>query len=65
MAEPTPTPPRFEDLPVHVVSEWLGHKNVSMTLEIYAHVLPDMQEDAAATLGWLLHGPRDALKAGC
>ena len=37
-------------VPVHVVSERLGHKNVSMTLEIYAHALPDMQEDAAATL---------------
>jgi integrase len=42
-------------VPVHVVSERLGHENVSMTLEIYAHVLPDMQEDAAATLGALLH----------
>jgi hypothetical protein len=29
---------------------------VSMTLEVYAHVLPDMQKDAAATLGALLHG---------
>ena len=41
-----------------MVSERLGHKNVSMTMEIYAHVLPDMQEDAAATLGALLH-PRE------
>jgi hypothetical protein len=40
------------DLTTHdVASERIGHKNVSMTLEIYAHVLPDMQEDAAATLG--------------
>ena len=29
----------------------------SMTLEIYAHVLPDMQENAAATLSTLLHPP--------
>jgi integrase len=43
-------------VPVHVVSERLGHKNVSMTLEIYAHVLPDMQEDAAATLSGVLYG---------
>jgi hypothetical protein len=28
---------------------------MSMTLEIYAHVLPDMQEDAAATLAAMLH----------
>ena len=33
--------------PVHVVSERLGHSKVSMTLEVYAHVLPDMQRDAA------------------
>jgi integrase len=43
------------NVPIHVVSERLGHKNVSMTMEIYAHVLPDMQEDAAATLGRLLY----------
>ena len=42
--------------PVHVVSERLGHSKVSMTMEVYAHVLPDMQKDAAATLGALLHG---------
>jgi hypothetical protein len=29
---------------------------VSMTMEVYAHVLPDMQQDAAAKLGALLHG---------
>lgn len=42
--------------PVHVVSERLGHSKVSMTMEVYAHVLPDMQETAAAKLGTLLHG---------
>jgi hypothetical protein len=25
-------------------------------MEVYAHVLPDMQREAAATLGALLHG---------
>ena len=39
---------------MHVVSERLGHASVAMTLEIYAHVLPHMQQDAAATLGALL-----------
>jgi hypothetical protein len=29
---------------------------VSMTMEVYAYVLPDMQQDAAAKLGALLHG---------
>jgi integrase len=42
--------------PVHVVSERLGHATVSMTMEVYAHVLPDMQQDAARRLGALLHG---------
>jgi integrase len=42
--------------PVHVVSERLGHTQVTMTLQVYAHVLPDMQHDAAAKLGALLHG---------
>ena len=41
--------------PIHVVSERLGHAKVSMTLEVYAHVLPDMQADAADALGALLH----------
>ena len=42
--------------PIHVVSERLGHSKVSMTMEVYAHVLPDMQTEAADTLGALLHG---------
>jgi integrase len=41
--------------PIHVVSERLGHSKVSMTMEVYAHVLPGMQADAAATIGAILH----------
>jgi integrase len=37
-----------------VVSEMLGHSTVSITLDIYAHVLPDMQQDAATTMQQLL-----------
>ena len=33
-----------------VVSERLGHANVSTTLDIYSHVLPNMQEQAAQGL---------------
>jgi integrase len=33
-----------------VVSERLGHAKVSTTLDIYSHVLPDMQEEAASRL---------------
>jgi integrase len=42
--------------PVKVVSERLGHKRVEMTLNIYAHALPSMQQEAAAKLGQLIHG---------
>jgi integrase len=43
-------------VPVHVVSRRLGHSKIEMTLNIYAHVLPSMQQDAAAKLASLLHG---------
>ena len=42
---------------VKVVSERLGHADVSTTLDRYAHVLPDMQESAVTALEWLApHG---------
>jgi len=34
----------------------LGHKKIEMTMNIYAHVLPDMQQDAARSLNALLYG---------
>lgn len=34
--------------PIKVVSERLGHSTTGITLDIYGHVLPGMQEDAAA-----------------
>jgi integrase len=45
-------------VPVQVVAQRLGHAQVSMTLEVYAHALPDMQRDAAARLGALLREVR-------
>jgi integrase len=36
-----------EGAPVKVVSERAGHASAKMTLDIYGHVLPGMQEDAA------------------
>jgi len=33
-----------------IVSERLGHSKVGITLDTYSHVLPGMQEDAAAQL---------------
>jgi integrase len=42
---------------VKVVSEMLGHSNVSITLHIYAHVLPDMQQSAVQAMDTLLASP--------
>ena len=41
-----------------VVSERLGHAKVSITLDLYSHVLPDMQREAAATMDAILAGRR-------
>lgn len=37
-------------VPVKVVSEMLGHADVGITLSVYAHVLPDMQDEAAKAM---------------
>jgi len=42
--------------PVHIVSERLGHADVSITLNVYAHVLKTHQKAAADRMGELLHG---------
>jgi hypothetical protein len=34
----------------------LGHASTTITLDIYSHVLPDMQQDAAEAIGDLLFG---------
>ncbi len=61
------SPIRFHDLrhthaslllrdrvPIKVVSERLGHANPAFTMTTYQHVIPGMQEDAAAAFGKLL-----------
>lgn len=37
-----------------IVSEMLGHASVSITLDLYSHVLPNMQREAAETMDQLL-----------
>jgi integrase len=37
-----------------VVQEMLGHTQISMTMDIYSHVLPSMQQDAVSRLNELL-----------
>jgi len=34
-------------VPVHVVSERLGHASPVITMQVYAHVLPGSQREAA------------------
>jgi integrase len=43
-----------EGVPIKVVQEVLGHSSVSVTMDVYSHVLPDMQEKAAAAMDGLL-----------
>jgi integrase len=37
-----------------VVQELLGHSNISMTMDVYSHVLPSMQQDAVSRLNAVL-----------
>jgi integrase len=37
-----------------IVSEMLGHATIAITLNLYSHVLPDMQRDATAAMDRLL-----------
>jgi integrase len=37
-----------------VVSERLGHSSIQITLDLYSHLFPNLQEDAAAGLGQML-----------
>jgi integrase len=42
-----------------VVQERLGHSTISITLGLYAHVLPGLQEEAAAKLDDVLSAARN------
>jgi integrase len=39
-----------------VVSEQLGHASTAFTLDIYAHLLPHVQDEAAARVEAMLFG---------
>lgn len=43
-------------VPLKVVSERLGHSSISVTADIYSHVLPGMQTDAAEKVASLIFG---------
>lgn len=39
-----------------VVQELLGHSSISITLDVYSHVLPSMQQEAASKMDDLFKG---------
>jgi len=41
-------------IPAKVVSERLGHATVAFTLDVYSHVVPGLQEDAAERIAALM-----------
>lgn len=43
---------------VKVVSEMLGHASIAITLDLYSHVLPDMQREATAAMDRLFSEDR-------
>jgi integrase len=43
-----------------IVSERLGHANIGVTLDTYSHVLPDMQDTAAAAIDALFDRAKEA-----
>jgi len=44
---------------VKVVQELLGHSNITITLNIYSHVLPSLQQEAMDKMSDLFHPPDD------
>ena len=42
--------------PPKVVSERLGHANISITLDTYSHVIPSLQQEVADVVADLVSG---------
>ena len=51
-------------IPAKIVSERLGHANVQITLDTYSHVIPGLDEQAAATVARLILEGSDATPTG-
>ena len=43
-------------VPVLVVSQFLGHSSVAITLDVYGHLMPGQSEDAFGALSAVLFG---------
>jgi len=42
-----------------IVQELLGHSTITMTMDVYSHVLPSMQQDAISRLNSVLSNHKD------
>ncbi|HEX3212703.1 MAG TPA: site-specific integrase [Actinomycetota bacterium] len=51
-------------IPAKIVSERLGHANVQITLDTYSHVIPGLDEQAAATVARLILEGSDTVPTG-
>ena len=51
-------------IPAKIVSERLGHANVQITLDTYSHVIPGLDEHAAATVARLILEGSEATSIG-
>jgi hypothetical protein len=51
-------------IPAKIISERLGHANVQITLDTYSHVIPGLDEQAAATVAQLILEGSDAGPTG-
>lgn len=49
----------LKGVPLKAISERLGHSSIQMTMDIYGHLLPGIQEGAAAALGEMFRGVTD------
>ena len=43
-----------QGVPIKVIQEMLGHSSITVTMDVYSHVLPDMQQQAASAMDSLL-----------
>jgi integrase len=50
-------------MPINVVSQSMGHSDISTTLRVYAHVMPEQRRELAERMASLLLKPSKATEA--
>src|ERR1035438_7879874 len=50
------------NVPVKMISEMLGHSSTTFTMDVYGHVLPRLQQQAATEMDAIIGGARKAQK---